>query len=357
MTEGPGGRSRPEQRLPIQRPPSEAASADRFTAPPSAHPVSLTPERAAGIVRQSSSARWVGFLATLVVVIFVIIYYFYELGVPGIAGTSRLEKEGEAQAITAVERGYNVYEANCARCHGVQGEGGIGPAMNDQMKLFVHLNEQYLRNVLYAGGRYVCGNSASLMPVWDNRNGGPLNYQQINELIAFLRATDEHEYIIRDPELLEPVLDEAGNVQTFTGWRDPDFKPAPEATPVPECWTDAFATPAPSGSPGPTATPGATGSPGPSQGTSVTIRAQNIAFLDKDIKVPAGQPFQSSFENLDAGIPHNVDIKVPSGGDFFVGEIFPGVETRNYDIPALEAGTYPFICTVHPNMTGTITAE
>ena len=40
-----------------------------------------------------------------------------------------------------------------------------------------------------------------------------------------------------------------------------------------------------------------------------------------------------------------------------LGEIFNGVETRVYDIPALEAGTHPFICTVHPNMTGTITAE
>lgn len=355
MTDQPG-RDR-EQRLPIPRPPSETAPADRFSAPPAAHDVSLTPERAAGIVRQSGNARWVGFLATLVVVLFVIVYYFYELGVPGIAGTSRLEKEGEEQYITNVERGYNIYQANCARCHGQQGEGGIGPVLNDQMKLFVHLNEQYLRNVLYAGGRYVCGNADSIMPVWDNRNGGPLNYQQINELIAFLRATNEQEYVIRDPSLLEPILDEAGNVQTFTGWRDPNFRPAPEATPVPACWTDAFATPRPSGSAGPTATPGASGTPGPSQGTVVTIRAQNIAFLDQDIKVPAGQPFQISFENLDAGIPHNVDVKDASGGEVHVGEIFAGVETRTYDIPALDAGSYPFICTVHPNMTGTITAE
>ena len=35
-----------------------------------------------------------------------------------------------------VERGYNIYEANCARCHGANGEGGIGPALNRQDKLF-----------------------------------------------------------------------------------------------------------------------------------------------------------------------------------------------------------------------------
>ena len=28
-----------------------------------------------------------------------------------------------------------------------------------------------------------------------------------------------------------------------------------------------------------------------------------------------------------------------------------------YAVPALAAGTYPFICEVHPDMKGTITAE
>ena len=358
MTDQPG-RDR-EQRLPIPRPPSETAPADRFSAPPTAHDVSLTPERAAGIVRQSGNARWVGFLATLVVALFVIVYYFYELGVPGIAGTSRLEKEGEEQYITAVERGYNIYQANCARCHGAQGEGGIGPVLNDQMKLFVHLNEQYLRNVLYAGGRYICGNADSLMPVWDNRNGGPLNYQQINELIAFLRATNEGEYVIRDPSLLEPILDAAGNVQTFTGWRDPNFRPAPEATPVPDCWTDAFATPAPSGSPGASGSPAPSGSAAPSTpaGTVLQIAAFNIAFNPTELTAPAGQPFAIEFDNQDAGIPHNVEIKgVGGGASVITGDIFAGPEKRTYNVPALDAGVYPFVCTVHPNMTGTLTAS
>src|SRR5256885_12296730 len=86
-----------EQRLPAGRPDAKPAPAERFTAPPSAHAFELTPERAAGIVRQSASARWVGFLATLIVVLFVIIYYFYELGVPGVANSSRLGAEEQHQ--------------------------------------------------------------------------------------------------------------------------------------------------------------------------------------------------------------------------------------------------------------------
>ena len=50
------------------------------------HRLALTPERAARIVRQSGIARWVGFLGVSIVVLFVIVYYFYELGVPGLAG-------------------------------------------------------------------------------------------------------------------------------------------------------------------------------------------------------------------------------------------------------------------------------
>ena len=91
MTEQPPGgppqerlpEGSPEERLPATRPSSVPAPSDRFTAPPSAHRNDLTPERAARIVRQSASARWVGLIAVIIVSLFVIGYYFYELGLPG----------------------------------------------------------------------------------------------------------------------------------------------------------------------------------------------------------------------------------------------------------------------------------
>ena len=49
MTDQPG--REPEQRLPARRPPSEPVPAERFSAPPSAHPRPLSAERAAQIVR------------------------------------------------------------------------------------------------------------------------------------------------------------------------------------------------------------------------------------------------------------------------------------------------------------------
>jgi plastocyanin len=357
MTDTPGREPErhepePEQRLPATRPPAEVAPVERFTSPPSIRSVELTPERAAQVVRQSSNARWVGFLTVVVVILFVALYWFYELGAPLGLTEPRLEAEITAQQVTAVERGYLVYEANCARCHGAQGEGGIGPVLNRQDKLFAHLNENYIRNVLTVGGRFVCGDPKSLMPVWADTGNppGPLNYRQIEELIAFLLATNDKTYIVRDEHLLDPKVDPlTGKVLTFTGWRDPNYEPAPGATPYPDCWKEEFAS-------GASASPGASASTDPNAKV-VTVSAHNIAFDPTEVTAPAGAAFTLSFDNQDAGIPHDVQVKDGSGAVVFKTDVFPGVGKRDYSVPALAAGTYPFACSVHPNMTGTLTAE
>jgi mono/diheme cytochrome c family protein/plastocyanin len=352
MSDEPG--REPEQRLPVPRPPAEPAPVERFTSPPSTRSVALTPERAAQVVRSSSNARWVGFLAVVVVSLFIVVYWFYELAPLGIT-QSRLDSEADSQQVTSVERGYNLYEANCARCHGANGQGGIGPVLNSQEKLFAHLSVDYINNMMVAGGRYACGNPNSVMPVWSNEGHppGPLNYIQIEDLIAFIRAPSTETYTKRDPSLNEPLTDPiTGKVETFNGWVDPTYKPAPGSTPFPACWSDAFATP--SGS------PSASGSPAASpdaNATHVKVTAQGIAFTTPDITAPADKAFVIDFDNEDAGTPHNIQIKDSTGAVKFSGATFNGVATQPYDVPALSAGSYPFQCTVHPSMTGTLTVK
>jgi plastocyanin len=350
----PEGRE-PEQRLPAVRPPDEVAPVDRFTSPPSIRRIEFTPERAAQVVRQSANARWVGFLALIVIILFISLYWFYELGTPGGLTTARQAMEIDAQQVAKVERGYLIYEANCARCHGVDGEGGEGPTLNSQEKLFSHLNEAYIRNVLTVGGRYVCGNPLSKMPIWSDTGNpaGPLNYRQIEELIAFLLATNDQTYIVRDEHLLDPKKDPiTGQVITFTGWRDPNYKPAPEATPYPDCYLDAL-------------TGGASASPGTSPAATldpnVTVveisTSSSSAFDQSTATAPADEAFVIHFANDENGVPHNVQVNDSSGQVVVRGDIITGVAEADYNVPALAAGDYPFVCSVHPNMTGTLTAE
>src|SRR5262249_30711727 len=145
-----------EERLPATVPPQQL-SADRFAAAPSVKAnAGLTPARSAGIVRQSAAARWVGFLTVLFVSLFIVGYWFYEIGSPLGLSKPRLAVEEAAQQVVDVQRGYNLFEANCARCHGPNGlgpnepdaatAGYIGPQLNSQEKLYQHLNEGYLRN-------------------------------------------------------------------------------------------------------------------------------------------------------------------------------------------------------------------
>jgi mono/diheme cytochrome c family protein/plastocyanin len=349
--DAPAGRD-PEQRLPARRPPvAPPAPADRFTASPSVHQTGgLTSARAAQIVRQSGSARWISFLGVTVVAIFVIAYYFYETGVPVLGTQPRLDAQATVQQVTAVEQGYNLFQANCARCHGANGGGGIGPVLNDQMKLFDHLNPQYIQNVLTAGGRYVCGNPNSLMPVWADTNGGPLNYVQIQDLIAFLRAPSTQTFVVRNAALNEPVIGPDGKVETFTGWVDPSFKPDPSATPFPACWSGNVAA---GGSP----TPAASLAPG---ATVDQLTAQNVTYDVKTLSAPANQAFGIDFKQMDAGVGgHNVQIKDSTGKIVFDGDVLSDPGEVTYVVPALDAGTYTYICRIHPipNMTGTLTVK
>ena len=137
------------------------------------------------------------------------------------------------------------------------------------------------------------------------------------------------------------------------GWT---YAPPPSATAAP---APASSSPAASAAAPSAATPGEspTASAGQPGGVVLKLVAQNIQFDQAELEAPANQPFTIEFSNQDAGVPHNVAIKDAAGMEMFKGEIFNGVDARQYQVPALPAGTYTFMCTVHPNMTGTLTVK
>jgi plastocyanin len=97
------------------------------------------------------------------------------------------------------------------------------------------------------------------------------------------------------------------------------------------------------------------GNGGTTTGDAVTVVAKDIAFKNPDVTVKAGAPVQIVLDNQD-GAPHNIAISDANGQGVFKGEIVSNTKVT-YNVPALAAGTYSFICEVHPNMKGTITAK
>lgn len=86
---------------------------------------------------------------------------------------------------------------------------------------------------------------------------------------------------------------------------------------------------------------------------TLSVTAQDVAFTTTELRAPAGRPFHIAFENRDDGFPHSIAIESGST-EVWRGEVFSGVATKTYDVPALPAGSYRFVCTVHPGMVGTL---
>ncbi len=97
----------------------------------------------------------------------------------------------------------------------------------------------------------------------------------------------------------------------------------------------------------------------PRGGTVFAVRAKDLAFDVSTLNAPADTPFQIVFTNDDAGVPHNVAIHKdsPTGVEVWRGQIITGTAKATYDVPALPAGSYAFVCSVHPNMIGTLTVQ
>lgn len=129
------------------------------------------------------------------------------------------------------------------------------------------------------------------------------------------------------------------------------------APPTPAPTVDPNATPAPSADASAAPSEGASAAPsgGPSGGDVIDISALNIQFEQKELSTAADVPFVIRFENKEA-VPHNVEIKDASGMVMFKGDIVTGPTVVEYQVPALPAGIYQFVCTVHPNMVGTLTS-
>ena len=88
---------------------------------------------------------------------------------------------------------------------------------------------------------------------------------------------------------------------------------------------------------------------------AIVVSAKDLKYSPTEVSAPADAPFEIVFDNQE-GVPHNMAISDSTGTNVFKGEIVSNQKVT-YSIPALAAGSYPFLCEVHPDMKGTITVE
>ncbi len=94
---------------------------------------------------------------------------------------ARIQAVEAADRLAAETAGRTLYADNCADCHGENGEGKVGPALNSRELLKTTTNDT-LFNLTRTG---VPGTA---MPSWGQPFGGPFTDEQVTQLVAFIRV-------------------------------------------------------------------------------------------------------------------------------------------------------------------------
>jgi len=86
-----------------------------------------------------------------------------------------------AREAALIDTGHDLWELNCAPCHGLEGQGVDAPALNSK-EFFEGTTDEQIHHLTAAG---IPGTE---MPTWWNELGGPLTDEQIQALVAFIRS-------------------------------------------------------------------------------------------------------------------------------------------------------------------------
>jgi mono/diheme cytochrome c family protein len=192
-----------------------------------------------------------------------------------------------------VAAGRGLWGANCASCHGEQGEGVDAPALNSE-EFLAQATEQQIHHVTQAG---IPGTE---MAAWWNEFGGSLTDEQIRAIVAYIVSW--RETAPSRPDWLNPTTTTTAPTTTTT---------APHEEPVP------------------------TTAPGPHE---VTITVTDGACSPLEIDVPAGQQIVVTFRN-EGSAGSSLDVE----GLGLHMHASPG-DTATATATPLSPGTYPFEC-------------
>lgn len=105
-----------------------------------------------------------------------VIFQIYQLREP-----SRLQADAAEDQKIAEQEGQLLYYESCANCHGDNGQGSVGPALNTK-SLLEKVSDDQLFSLILTG---VPGTG---MPAWGQNFGGPLTDEESRQLVAYIRS-------------------------------------------------------------------------------------------------------------------------------------------------------------------------
>jgi len=102
----------------------------------------------------------------------------YRVREPDLRATALAEQQA-----TYTDLGRQLFDTNCASCHGKGATGGSGPTLNAK-EFFKATSDEQMADLISVG---VPGSN---MPAWSIDHGGVLTEQQVSELTTYLRSLE-----------------------------------------------------------------------------------------------------------------------------------------------------------------------
>lgn len=226
---------------------------------------------------------------------------------------NRIKAEEKEQQDAAIERATANYLSLCMSCHGPAGEGARAGDGRIGLPLNTTENQQGVnaQGTPVSGGLEARANilrttihegRGTIMPAWGEENGGPLNNEQIEELVIMIQHADWN-------KIYNEAIKESGGAYPTA---------PPRETPTAAAQSTA-----------------------PAEPHTYHVEMQDIAFAETTLTVPANTEITINLTNTGAAV-HNftIDELGVSSGDYSSGQT--GQVTFNTGAP----GEYEYYCSI-----------
>jgi mono/diheme cytochrome c family protein len=149
-----------------------------------------------------------------------LIFLFIAILIVAIAAgeNERMDTFEDSTQARSIENGAELFQGNCDRCHGIQGQGiaGVAPPLNSYDFFTNRLQEvgysgslrSYIESALEAGRPVKSAEWPEAMPTWGQAYGGPLRQDQIEDLTTYILNWQEAAVASGPSVTQEPVTDD-----------------------------------------------------------------------------------------------------------------------------------------------------